>query len=75
MAAAIKALNAKIRSNKYADYFCSTRTYCPPSAVFPRGHPRRSDERRKFVVVPERRCDCRGRKDEGTWREEGYGGC
>lgn len=25
MAAAIKALNAKIRSNKYADYFCSTR--------------------------------------------------
>jgi hypothetical protein len=27
MAAAIKALNAKIRSNKYTDYFCSTRTY------------------------------------------------
>jgi hypothetical protein len=26
-AAAIKALNAKIRSNKYTDYFCSTRTY------------------------------------------------
>lgn len=25
MAAAIKALNAKIRSNKYTDYFCSTR--------------------------------------------------
>jgi hypothetical protein len=27
MAAAIKALNAKIRSNKYTDYFCSTRMY------------------------------------------------
>jgi hypothetical protein len=25
MAAAIKALNAKIRSNPVADYFCSTR--------------------------------------------------
>jgi hypothetical protein len=29
MAAAIKALNAKIRSNKYSDYFCSTRTFLP----------------------------------------------
>jgi hypothetical protein len=29
MAAAIKALNAKIRANKYADYFCSTRTFYP----------------------------------------------
>jgi hypothetical protein len=27
MVAAIKALNAKIRSNKYLDYFCSTRMY------------------------------------------------
>jgi hypothetical protein len=27
MAAAIKALNAKIRSNKWTDYFCSTRTF------------------------------------------------
>jgi len=27
MAAAIKALNAKIRSNPYTDYFCSTRMY------------------------------------------------
>lgn len=26
MAAAIKAINAKIRSNPYTDYFCSTRT-------------------------------------------------
>jgi hypothetical protein len=26
MAAAIKAINAKIRSNKALDYFCSTRT-------------------------------------------------
>ena len=26
MAAAIKALNAKIRSNPVTDYFCSTRT-------------------------------------------------
>lgn len=26
MAAAVKALNAKIRSNKYTDYLCSTRT-------------------------------------------------
>lgn len=33
MAAAIKALNAKIRSNKYSDYFCSTRTFLPGSAV------------------------------------------
>lgn len=29
MAAAIKALNAKIRSNKYTDYICSTRTCLP----------------------------------------------
>jgi hypothetical protein len=29
MAAAIKALNAKIRSNKYTDYFCSTRRSYP----------------------------------------------
>jgi len=29
MAAAIKALNAKIRSNKYTDYFCSTRMFYP----------------------------------------------
>ena len=27
MAAAIKAINAKIRSNKALDYFCSTRTF------------------------------------------------
>lgn len=27
MAAAIKALNAKIRSNKYTDYICSTRRF------------------------------------------------
>ncbi|KAF9730558.1 mitochondrial pyruvate carrier 1 [Paraphaeosphaeria minitans] len=31
MAAAIKALNAKIRSNKYADYFCSTHFWGPAS--------------------------------------------
>jgi hypothetical protein len=30
MAAAIKAINAKIRSNKVLDYFCSTRTFPPP---------------------------------------------
>ena len=33
MAAAIKALNAKIRSNKYTDYICSTRTYPHPMFV------------------------------------------
>lgn len=27
MAAAIKALNAKIRSNPYTDYICSTREF------------------------------------------------
>jgi hypothetical protein len=37
MAAAIKALNAKIRSNKYSDYFCSTRTFYPDAALFARG--------------------------------------
>ena len=31
MAAAIKALNAKIRSNKYLDYFCSTHFWGPAS--------------------------------------------
>ena len=31
MAAAVKALNAKIRSNKYLDYFCSTRMFDPDS--------------------------------------------
>jgi len=31
MAAAIKALNAKIRSNKYTDYFCSTHFWGPAS--------------------------------------------
>jgi hypothetical protein len=29
MAAAIKAINAKIRSNSVLDYVCSTRTYRP----------------------------------------------
>ncbi|KAI9036964.1 pyruvate transporter MPC1 [Aspergillus affinis] len=31
MAAAIKAINAKIRSNKVADYFCSTHFWGPAS--------------------------------------------
>ncbi|KAF2441115.1 eukaryotic protein [Karstenula rhodostoma CBS 690.94] len=31
MAAAFKALNAKIRSNKYLDYFCSTHFWGPAS--------------------------------------------
>ncbi|KAF2743968.1 UPF0041-domain-containing protein [Sporormia fimetaria CBS 119925] len=31
MAAALKALNAKIRSNKYTDYFCSTHFWGPAS--------------------------------------------
>ncbi|OCK83912.1 UPF0041-domain-containing protein [Lepidopterella palustris CBS 459.81] len=31
MAAAVKALNAKIRSNKYLDYFCSTHFWGPAS--------------------------------------------
>ncbi|KAF3005704.1 pyruvate transporter mpc1 [Curvularia kusanoi] len=31
MAAAIKALNAKIRSNKYTDYICSTHFWGPVS--------------------------------------------
>jgi len=31
MAAAIKAINAKIRSNKYTDYFCSTHFWGPAS--------------------------------------------
>jgi hypothetical protein len=53
MAAAIKALNAKIRSNKFADYFCSTRTYCPPSAVF---SARSSPELRRTAQV----CCCAG---------------
>jgi hypothetical protein len=33
MAAAIKAINAKIRSNKVLDYLCSTRTCCNPLPV------------------------------------------
>jgi hypothetical protein len=39
MAAAIKALNAKIRSNKYSDYFCSTRMF------YPSPHPQRTKRR------------------------------
>ena len=35
MAAAIKAINAKIRSNKVLDYFCSTRTLRLPSLISP----------------------------------------
>ncbi|PVI02615.1 UPF0041 domain protein [Periconia macrospinosa] len=31
MAAAFKAINAKIRSNKYLDYFCSTHFWGPAS--------------------------------------------
>ncbi|KAF2876831.1 hypothetical protein BDV95DRAFT_561678 [Massariosphaeria phaeospora] len=31
MAAAVKALNARIRANKYADYFCSTHFWGPAS--------------------------------------------
>jgi hypothetical protein len=42
MAAAIKAINAKIRSNKVADYVCSTRKsgiqLCPSKPV-PRDRP------------------------------------
>jgi hypothetical protein len=38
MAAAIKALNAKIRSNKVADYVCSTRTFTT-SDMFPAALP------------------------------------
>ena len=30
MAAAIKALNARIRANPVTDYFCSTRESLPP---------------------------------------------
>jgi hypothetical protein len=42
MAAAIKAINAKIRSNKVLDYVCSTRTFIPnPSATFPPRFPDR----------------------------------
>lgn len=37
MAAAIKAINAKIRSNKVLDYVCSTRTY-RTRPEFPAGH-------------------------------------
>lgn len=39
MAAAIKALNAKIRSNPTTDYLCSTRTStcCPKFADFESG--------------------------------------
>lgn len=33
MAAAIKAINAKIRSNKVLDYVCSTRTYHHPNCI------------------------------------------
>jgi hypothetical protein len=43
MAAAIKAINAKIRSNKVLDYICSTRT-CNPQRLylFPKSAARRS---------------------------------
>ena len=37
MAAAIKALNAKIRSNKALDYFCSTRMFDFLGSLIPRG--------------------------------------
>jgi hypothetical protein len=35
MAALIKALNAKIRSNPVSDYLCSTRECCPDSLSCP----------------------------------------
>jgi hypothetical protein len=35
MAAAIKALNAKIRSNPVSDYFCSTREYLTIESPLP----------------------------------------
>ena len=35
MAAAIKALNAKIRSNPYTDYLCSTRESSPEDKPLP----------------------------------------
>ena len=43
MAAAIKALNAKIRSNKYTDYICSTRRFC----LFLPHHPSKNIERKE----------------------------
>jgi len=54
MAAAIKALNAKIRSNKYSDYFCSTRTFLP-------GHDSSSARMRKRRIrcrLQRRGCGC-----------------
>lgn len=61
MAAAIKALNAKIRSNKYTDYFCSTRTFYPdPHAGYLRkveeevdmsGNIRNTSERHKKALA------------------------
>jgi hypothetical protein len=42
MAAAIKAINAKIRSNKVLDYVCSTRTFnLKPFPGFPPRFPDR----------------------------------
>jgi hypothetical protein len=40
MAAAIKAINAKIRSNKVLDYFCSTRKLLSPADHSLSHHPR-----------------------------------
>jgi hypothetical protein len=40
MAAAIKAINAKIRSNKVLDYFCSTRKLLSPTDHSLSHHPR-----------------------------------
>lgn len=46
MAAAIKALNAKIRSNPYTDYLCSTRELLLPQLRLESGIAPRSNTRK-----------------------------
>jgi len=62
MAAAIKALNAKIRSNKYTDYICSTRTPpTPTTATAATNAPQRHDTSCASHCSALRmliRCDC-----------------
>ena len=70
MAAAIKALNAKIRANPYLDYFCSTRTYTRQQTRRRRSH---RDEEEKDCLRAMQTWRIRdGEGEIGRWHGMGW---
>ena len=67
MAAAIKALNARIRANPVTDYFCSTREcYSSPRLLDPGGK-----RRARKQGTGARQCDFASQEcEEAVWRKK-----